>query len=58
MGSRSFPEVLCILCNRPVDLQTDLCTDENGKAVHDECYVKRLGSTQGKSSPHGDVIAA
>jgi hypothetical protein len=27
-----------------VDLNTDLCADENGKAVHEECYVKRVTS--------------
>lgn len=51
MASRSFPEVPCVLCNRPVDLQTDLCADENGKAVHAECYAKRLEITKGNYQP-------
>jgi hypothetical protein len=42
MGSRPFPEIPCILCSNPVDLRTDLSTDENGKAVHEKCYVNRL----------------
>jgi len=51
VASRSFPEVPCVLCNRPVDLQTDLCADENGKAVHAECYAKRLEITKGNYQP-------
>jgi hypothetical protein len=58
MGSRSFPEVPCVLCNRAVDLQTDLCADENGKAVHAECYVKRLANAQGSPPPPGNLMAA
>jgi hypothetical protein len=42
MGSRSFPEISCIICSKPLDLSVDLCVDEYGKAVHTECYVKRL----------------
>jgi hypothetical protein len=46
MGSRSFPEISCIICSKPLDLSVDLCTDEYGKAVHTECYVKRLTAGQ------------
>jgi Sigma-70 region 2 len=35
-------EIHCTLCNRPVDLQTDLNTDENGSAVHENCYAQIL----------------
>jgi len=41
---RLFFEIPCTVCRRPVDLNTDLCADENGKAVHEECYVKRVTS--------------
>jgi hypothetical protein len=46
MGSRSFPEIFCIICSKPLDLSHDLSTDEYGKAVHTECYVNRLIATQ------------
>jgi hypothetical protein len=36
--SRPFSEIHCVVCRRPVDLNTDLCADENGKAVHEECF--------------------
>jgi hypothetical protein len=32
----------CILCSKPLDLTTDLNTDENGKAVHTKCYAAKL----------------
>jgi hypothetical protein len=44
--SRYLPEIPCGICRKPVDLQTDLCADESGKAVHTECYVKRITSAR------------
>jgi len=41
MGA-TCPEIPCILCSKPVNLISDLHADENGKAVHEECYVKRI----------------
>jgi hypothetical protein len=42
MASHPFPEISCKICAKPVDLSVDLSADENGKAVHEECYVKRI----------------
>ena len=39
---RPFPAIPCILCSNPVNLISDLYVDENGKVVHEECYVKRI----------------
>jgi hypothetical protein len=50
MGSRSFLEISCIICSKPLDLSHDLSADEYGKAVHTECYVKRLTATQCQQS--------
>jgi hypothetical protein len=37
----------CALCNSPVELET--CkTDERGKAVHEECYVRKLRVCAGR----------
>jgi hypothetical protein len=55
MGSRPFPEISCALCSKPVDLLIDLSADENGKAVHEECYVRRL--TSSSSNPAAAIIA-
>jgi hypothetical protein len=42
MDTRSSPEISCAICSTPVNLRTDLCADENGKAVHEDCYVKHV----------------
>ena len=47
MGGRPLPEIPCILCSKPINLQSDLSADENGKAVHEECYVRRIASSLG-----------
>ena len=39
MGGHPVP---CGICTKPVDLTVDLCADENGSAVHADCYVKRI----------------
>lgn len=41
-----FPEIPCIFSGTPVDFQTDLTADENGKAVHEHRYAKRITSVQ------------
>src|ERR1700689_2609314 len=43
MGSRPHAENHCILCNRAVDLQIDLNTNEDGMAVHGDCYARSIG---------------
>jgi len=52
MKSRPFPEIPCVICSKPIDLGADLSADENGKAVHTECYVKRI-----TTPPRGPSIA-
>jgi len=54
MGSRPSPEIRCALCSKSVDLGIDLCADENGKAVHEECYVQRI--TSSSSNPAAVMI--
>jgi hypothetical protein len=34
--------LLCRICHEPVSLKSDTVTDENGNAVHEECYVKEI----------------
>jgi hypothetical protein len=55
MDSRPFPEISCALCSKAVDLLVDLSADENGRAVHEDCYVKRV--TSSSSNPAGALIA-
>jgi hypothetical protein len=36
------PVFLCVICSKVLDLTIDLNTDDNGKAIHEQCYVNRL----------------
>ena len=42
--------VRCSLCQMPVPLESSK-TDENGKAVHEECYMLRLRLEQATTPP-------
>jgi hypothetical protein len=42
MESHSFPAVFCVLCNEAVNLRIDVYADENGKPIHEDCYVRRI----------------
>jgi hypothetical protein len=41
----------CHICNKPLQLETDTRTDEDGKAVHEECYVKHVTTVKTSSVP-------
>jgi hypothetical protein len=41
----------CPLCNKPLFLKTDTCADENGKAVHENCYAPRIFQRDPPASP-------
>lgn len=41
--------VLCRICHEPVDLESDeTVTDEEGKAIHEHCYVKQIAVPDGE----------
>ncbi|MGC1372134.1 MAG: hypothetical protein WA824_08355 [Candidatus Sulfotelmatobacter sp.] len=46
MGGHLFPEIHCTFCSETVDLTVDLYADENGNAVHEDCYVKHVTSSR------------
>ena len=50
MGGHPVPGIPCQLCSKPVDLSVDLSADENGKAVHQECYVKHIMSSRSETN--------
>ncbi len=54
MGGHPFREILCKLCAKAVDLTVDLSADENGKAVHEDCYVKHI--TGSRRNPSATVM--
>jgi len=41
----SITSPLCFVCNTPVELEISK-TDENGRAVHERCYLLRLRERQ------------
>jgi hypothetical protein len=46
MGGHPFSEIPCAICSKAVNLSADLTADENGKAVHEDCYVKHITSSR------------
>jgi hypothetical protein len=38
----------CRICHEPVKLETDTCVDEEGKSVHEECYIKEISEARRK----------
>jgi hypothetical protein len=41
----------CRICNEPLQLETDTRTDEDGKAVHEGCYVKHVTTVKTSRVP-------
>jgi hypothetical protein len=47
-----FQKITCSICSQSVVLETAK-TDENGKPVHEDCYIKRLlAALQDPPDPH------
>ena len=59
MGSHARPEIRCIFCNGPIDLQTDLNANENGKAIHEDCYSRSIsvGNSSDDHEKDFDLLA-
>jgi hypothetical protein len=55
MGGHPLQEIPCTICTTPVDLTVDLSADENGNAVHEDCYVKQI--TRSRSNPPATMMA-
>jgi hypothetical protein len=56
MGGHPLP-VPCTICAKPVDLTVELCADEYGKAVHEDCYVKDVTSSRNNPSCTATMMA-
>jgi hypothetical protein len=41
---------LCSICNKPVDLDIAV-TDQDGKPVHEECYVLKMRLKEARKPP-------
>jgi hypothetical protein len=51
-GGRPFPEVHCVICGEALDLRKDLSADENGKALHTDCYLMHMRGPYDHPSAH------
>ena len=40
MSEQDSFRLLCRICHEPVSLRSDTVVDEDGKPVHENCYVK------------------
>jgi hypothetical protein len=49
MNRREGPPI-CPICNKPVELVTAKTT-EDGKAIHDECYIEMILQKQPPPEP-------
>jgi hypothetical protein len=54
MGGHPFSVFHCVICVDAVDLTVDLSADENGQAIHEDCYVKHI--TSSRSNPPATMI--
>jgi hypothetical protein len=45
-----LPAIACCICTRPIPVE-DSKTDEHGKAVHEECYVRKMISQSATIRP-------
>ncbi len=52
----SLGDPLCSVCNKPVSLD-NAKTDEDGAAIHEACYLVKIGVEKPLSSPLKDPNA-
>ena len=53
-GNGDF-QVTCRICNKPLKLGIDTAADEEGKALHETCYVKQI--TEARRNPPAELDA-
>ncbi len=51
MNSSRQSEIICSICGKPVTLHDDTGADEDGKAVHKECYASRIAKDDQRATP-------
>ena len=54
VGNGDF-QVICRICNKPLKLGIDTAADEEGKALHETCYVKQI--TDAARNPRAEFDA-
>jgi hypothetical protein len=51
MNDKIDSPILCRICNKPVQLTFDIAVDEDGQAVHEMCYVKKVRMATNQQPP-------
>jgi hypothetical protein len=51
-------EFVCHICNQPMNLETDLATDERGQSLHGDCFAKQVKSAAEQRVPSSGKSAA
>jgi len=51
MATNKGEEIRCPICYRPVELGIDFRTDEEGRTVHEACYVNRTAPPVKRAVP-------
>jgi hypothetical protein len=54
VGNGDF-QVICRICNKPLKLGIETAADEEGKALHETCYVKQI--TDAPRNPPAELDA-
>jgi hypothetical protein len=49
VGQSNKPELNCSICNEPIPIEIAK-TDDSGQAVHEQCYVLKLGVESSRAS--------
>jgi hypothetical protein len=49
--------LLCRICHEPVSLKSDTVTDENGNAVHEDCYVKEITGQDDPATEEARILS-
>ena len=44
-------DIACAICGMPINLEVDRFADEDGKTVHEHCYIQKLVTSQGNDPP-------
>jgi hypothetical protein len=47
LPDQAYQGISCRVCGEPVSLTSDTVVNEDGKAVHEQCYVTKITSSTG-----------
>jgi hypothetical protein len=42
--------LLCVVCSLPIDLKIDRYADDDGRPIHERCYLKKLAPSMSEET--------